>query len=431
MGTTGCGLRATGYGLRIRRFAGVALVATLCTVNVVAQDRPPQSGSGSPAERRIAAAERAIAANPTLAQPYNDLALALSRRARETGDPSYYDRADQALASALAIDAGNVEARKLGVWNLLGRHEFEHAREAAGVLNRQAPDDVLVYGFVADANAELGNYQDAEDAVQWMLDMRPNNLSGLTRAAYLRELFGDVDGALELFMQAFDRMAPTEVEDRAWILSQIGHLLAGSGRTSDAETVLQQALAIFPDYHYALGYLAQVRTAQKRYTDAVVLLRRLCASLPHAENLYALAEALELSGNSEATAVFAEFEQKALAESSRRDNANRELVAYYADHAGRPADAQRIAEIEHRHRRDVYTLDAYAWALYRNGRTEEARASIDAALQVGIRNAEIDYHAGAIAAKQGDRVSARKYFERSLALSPDSRVADEVRKALR
>ena len=417
-------------GTKVRRFAAVALTATLCTAGVVAQDGTPQSGSGSPAERRIAAAERAIAANPKLVQPYTDLALALSRRARETGDPAYYDRADQALASALAIDAGNVEARKLGVWNLLGRHEFERARAEANVLNSQVPDDVLVYGFVADANAELGNYKEAEDAVQWMLDMRPNNLSGLTRAAYLRELFGDVDGALELFTQAFDRMAPTEVEDRAWILSQIGHLLAGSGRTGDADTVLQQALAIFPDYHYALGYLAQVRTAQKRYGEAVALLRRLCASLPHAENLYALAETLELSGNPEAKAVFAEFEQKALAESSRRDNANRELVAYYADHAGRPADAQRIAEIERAHRHDVYTLDAYAWALYRSGRTDDARASIDTALQVGIRNAEIDYHAGVIAAKQGDRTSARKYFERSLAQSPDSKVAAQARQAL-
>lgn len=417
-------------GTKVRRFAAVALTATLCTAGVVAQDRTLQSGSGSPAERRIASAERAIAANPKLVQPYTDLALALSRRARETGDPVYYDRADQALASALAIDAGNVEARKLGVWNLLGRHEFERAREAANDLNSQVPDDVLVYGFVADANAELGNYKEAEDAVQWMLDMRPNNLSGLTRAAYLRELFGDVDGALELFTQAFDRMAPTEVEDRAWILSQIGHLLAGSGRTGDADTVLQQALTIFPDYHYALSYLAQVRTAQKRYGEAVALLRKLCAVLPHAENLYALAETLELSGNPEARAVFAEFEQKALAESSRRDNANRELVAYYADHAGRPADAQRIAEIERAHRHDVYTLDAYAWALYRSGRTDDARASIDAALQVGIRNAEIDYHAGVIAAKQGDRTSARKYFERSLAQSPDSRVAAQARQEL-
>ena len=31
-----------------------------------------------------------------------------------------------------------------------------------------------------------------------MLDLRPGNLPGLTRAAYLRELFGDLDGSVEL-----------------------------------------------------------------------------------------------------------------------------------------------------------------------------------------------------------------------------------------
>ena len=415
----------------MRRFAVcTALSASLCTAGAFAQEPTRRSAPASPAERHIAAAERAIAADPKVVQPYNDLALALSRRARETGDPTYYDRADQALGAALAIDPANYEARKLGVWNLLGRHEFQKAREAAAALNSQMPDDVLVYGFLADANAELGNYKEAEDAVQWMLDMRPNNLSGLTRAAYLRELFGDVDGALELFTQAFDRMSPTESEDRAWMLSQMGHLLAGSGRTEDADAVLRQALALFPDYHYALGYLAQVRIAQKQYGDAVALLRRLCAVLPHAENLYALGEALELAGNPEAKQIYAEFEHKALAESSRRDNANRELIAYYADHAGRPADAQRIAEIERAHRHDVYTLDASAWALHRNDRDAEARQEIERALQVGIRNAEIDYHAGAIAAALQDQRSAEKYFERSLAQSPDSPVAAAARRAL-
>ena len=38
----------------------------------------------------------------------------------------------------------------------------------------------------------------------------------------------------------------------------------------------------FPDYHYALSYLAQVRIAQKRSGEAVALLRRLCTALPRA-----------------------------------------------------------------------------------------------------------------------------------------------------
>lgn len=385
----------------------------------------------SPAEQRMAWAQQAIDANPKQAQPHNDLALALSRRARETGDPSYYDRAERELATALSLDASNFEAMKLQVWLLLGKHEFARAREAAEALNKRMPDDVLIYGFVADANVELGNYDEAEKAVQWMLDMRPANLSGLTRAAYLRELFGDRDGALELFNAAFGRVAPSEVEDRAWILSQIGHLYLSMGKEREAEQTLTQALRLFPRYHYALNYLAHVRVAQKRFGDAVDLLTDLCAALPHAENVYVLAEALELAGRAaEARARFDEFEKKALAESATADNANHELIAYYADHANNPGEALRIATLERSRRHDVFTRDAYAWALHLSGRSREAREELNAALAVGIENAEILYHAGVVANALGDRASAREHLEKSLASTPRSKVADAARQAL-
>jgi len=385
----------------------------------------------SPAEQRIAATRKVIAAHPDQAQPYNDLALALSRRARETGDPAYYDRAAEAIKSALAIDPQSLDSKKMQVWILLGKHEFARAYDAAVALNKQVPDDVLVYGFVADASVELGKYKEAEDAVQWMLDMRPANLSGLMRAAYLRELFGDVDGAIELFNASYSRMVPNEIEDRAWILSQVGHLYLSIGQEREAEAALQQALQLFPRYHYALGYLAQVRLAQSKPEDAVALLRDLCAELPHAENIYALAEALELAGHaSEARRAFADFEQKALAESATHDNANRELIAYYIEHAGKPGDALRIAEQEYAWRQDLFTRETYAWALAANRRYTEAQKQMDAALAIGIRHADIFYRAGVIAAKQHDREAAVRLLERSLQQAPRSLVASAARKEL-
>src|SRR5262249_26389112 len=148
---------------------------------------------------------------------------------------------------------------------------------------------------LTDANVELGNYDDAEKAAQWMLNLRPGNLPGITRAAYLRELFGDLDGALELMNIAYQSTPPGEREDRAWILTQIGHLQMTSGKASDAESTLELALMIFPRYHYALQNLAKVRIEQKRYDDAVILLQQRYDDAHHAENLYDLAEAEELA----------------------------------------------------------------------------------------------------------------------------------------
>ncbi len=383
----------------------------------------------SPAERSIALANSLIEKKPKNFEAYNALALALSRRARETSDVRFYNMAEEALQKSSAISANNFDGARIHVWLLLGKHEFAAAREEAVKLNKKTPDDVMLYGFLTDANVELGDYPDAEKAAQWMLNLRPGNLPGLTRAAYLRELYGDIDGSLELMNMAYQSTPPSEVEDGAWILTQMAHLQLMAGKPEEAEKLLNQALLQFPGYHYALQNLAKVRITQKRYEDAVTLLQQRYNAAQHAENEYDLAEALELAGHKEdAAQAFAEFEVKSLAESGRGDNSNRELIFYYADHAHQPTKALEVAELERSRRHDVYTLDARAWALHVNGRDAEARKDIDAALAVGIRDTKFFHHAGEIALASGDKRAAAEYLRQAAALNTP--VADLARIAL-
>src|SRR3984957_2581612 len=395
----------------------VAILMLAFALHAPAQNSRAPNPQLSPAEQSIAAARREIEKKPDQFAGYNPLAIALSRRARETSDVLYYTQAEDALKKSLELAPGNMESEKIHVWLLLGRHEFPSALEAAKALNKKNPDDVLVYGFMTDANAELGKYEDAEASAQWMLNLRPGNLPGMTRAAYLRELFGDVDGSYELMEMAYQATPPTETEDRAWILSQMGHLRFIAGKTDEADNILKQALIIFPGYHYALGNLAKVRITEKRYDEAVALLEQRYQAAPHAENLYDLAEALQLAGHAdEAKKAFAEFETKSLGESVRKDNSSRELVFYYADYAHQPARALAVAKQEFSWRHDVYTLDAYAWALHVNGQDAEARKQMETALSVGIRDAKMLDHAGEIALQLGDRTAAERYLEESAAL---------------
>jgi tetratricopeptide (TPR) repeat protein len=372
----------------------------------------------SPAELAIAQATKLIGKNPKDFEAYNALALAMSRRAREMSDVRFYAQGEEALHQSFEISPDNFDGKRIQVWLLLGKHEFASALEEAKKLNKKAPDDVMVYGFLTDANVELGNYEDAEVATQWMLNLRPANLPGLTRAAYLRELYGDVEGALELMNMAYQSTPPSELEDAAWILTQMAHLKLAVGKTEEAETLLEQALLRFPGYHYALGNLAKVRIAQRRFREAVDLLQQRYRAAMHAENLYDLAEALELAGRSdEAKAAFQQFEAKSLLESAQADNSNRELIFYYADHAHQPGKALEVAQHEFNVRHDVYTLDAYAWALHLNGRDAEARKQVECALAVGIRDAKLLRRAGEIAISLGDRVAAEHYWQLSAALN--------------
>jgi len=399
------------------------IILELCTIMAVAVFAASQSMTGaarmdlSSAMQGIAAASKTISDKPTEYSGYNLLATAQVGRAQETSDASFYTQAEDAVRKSLEIAPNNFDAAKIRVSILLGEHEYPAALEAARTLNKRVPDDVMVYGLLTDADVELGNYEDAEDSAQWMLNLRPGNLPALTRAAHLRELFGDADGAYELMELAYQSTSPTETGERASILTQMGHLRSASGSTDAAEKLFQQALTALPSYASALGNLAQVRITQKRYAEAVVLLQQRYQGATQAEYLYDLAEALQLAGrDAEARKAFADFETKSLAESVRKDNSNRELVFYYADHAHQPAKALEVAKQEYAWRHDVYTLDAYAWALHVNGQDAEARKQIEAALAVGIRDSKIFAHAGEIVLKLDDRAAAQNYLQEAVSL---------------
>ena len=407
----------------------VLVLMIVSAVAAFAQTRPNAEPKPSPAEQAIAVARKLIDQNQKNYEAYNALALALSRRARETSDVSFYTQAETALQKSFEISPGNFDGERIHVWLLLGKHEFAQALPEAAKLSKKMPDDVMVYGFLTDANVELGNYTDAERACQWMLDLRAGNLPGVTRAAYLRELFGDVEGSLDLMNMAFQSTPPTQAEDGAWILTQMAHLNLSIGNLDKSEKLLRQALVMFPGYHYALGNLAKVRIQQKRYSEAVELLQQRYQAAPHAENLYDLAEALQLAGRAdEAKKAFAEFERKSLLETNRADNSNHELIFYYADHANDPAKALEVAKREIARRHDVFTLDSHAWALYSNGQYAEARKQIETALAVGIRDTKMFRHAGEIALKAGDRAAAERYLRQAAELNSSG--SDQARTIL-
>jgi tetratricopeptide (TPR) repeat protein len=355
------------------------------------------SFAATPAEMAIKQAVGNIEKQPSYYSHYNALAMAYARRARETADTALYAKAEEAVRKSFAIAPDNFEGLKVETFLQLERHEYARALEGAAKLNKRVPDDLSVYGYLVDANVELGNYKDAIDAAQWMLNLRPGNVGGLIHAAYLRELHGNLAGALELMQMAYAATSPEETEDRAWMLAQTSHLELVSGDVVKAETYATAALHAFPDYHFALAALARVRLAQGRYDDAVNLLRQRYQAAPHTENLYQLAEAQELAGqNEDAEASFRKFEAQSRAESELPDNSNRELVAYYVDHAKDSAKALAVARREIARRHDVFTIDSYAWALAAAGDYAEADKQIHAALALGVKDPTVLRHAETI-----------------------------------
>jgi Tfp pilus assembly protein PilF len=398
-----------------------AIEALLIIVATVAAAQGVTGGACtdlSAAKQGTTEACEAIREKPKEYAGYNLLAAALILHAQETFDAAFYAQAEEAVNRSLALSPDNFETQKIQVSILLGKHEYPAALEQAQVLNKRVPDDLTVYGLLTDAELELGKYSDAEDSATWMLNLRRGNRPAYIRAVRLREIFGDAEGAYEMADLALQSTIPSEVGERASLLTEMGHLWLAAGNVDQAEKLFQQALAAFPGHPCALANLAQVRIMQKRYAEAVALLeQRYQGVASRGKNLYDLAEALQLAGRTaEAAKAFAEFETKSLLESSKKDNSNRELVFYYSDHVHQPAKALDVAKQEYAWRRDVYTLDAYAWALHVNGQDAEARKQIETALAVGIHDSKIFAHAGEIVLKLGDRAAAQNYLQQAVSL---------------
>jgi len=383
-----------------------------------------RSDAETPAQHAIEVARMVLEVSETSFESHNALAAALSRRARETADSAWYDRSDEALARSLELMPGNFPAECQRVWNQLGRHEFERALVGARALNARAKDDVFVYGLLVDANVELGDYAAAEEAAQWMLNLRPGTPAATTRVSYLRELFGDIDGAVQAMTMAYHSTRPTDVEDRAWMLTHLAHLEVERGKASLAVTLADEALALFPGYHYALAERARAYLLQGNNRAATQDLRRRFEVSPHPENGFELACALATAGEEdEARALFEAFEEAALAESQNDDNANLQLVEYWLERTEDPARWKQALELTTARctkRRDVLTLEHHAWALHRNGDDAAAQDVIAKALEVGTVSARLRQRAGAIAAALGDVEAARREMQVAYEQSPRS-----------
>jgi tetratricopeptide (TPR) repeat protein len=384
----------------------------------------------TPAEERIAFVTKEIGKTPSKSNLYNELAIGLIRRERETSNKALFDQAQVALDKSLQLAPANLEAQKVETALLLGKHEFASALSLAEAVNKKVPDDVMTYGYIADAEIALGDYADAEKAAQWMLDLRTHNVPGLLRGAELRQVFGDSEGALQFLSDSYQQASPDQTEEIAWALTRMAEINLAMGKLDLAQGLLQRALASFPDYYRSLEVQARLRAAQHKYAEAADLLHLRNQHFAQPESIYAEAVALEHSGNmARAKELYVSFERTAESESDRPDNDNRDLVFYYLNNHD-SAEALRFARLAISLRHDIWTIDSYATALYANGGYLEARTQIEKALAPSIRDADIFFHAAQINAALKNQPAAVRYLKSSLEANPESSVADDARQML-
>jgi tetratricopeptide (TPR) repeat protein len=393
---------------------GVALVA-FALVNRT----DPSLGDAAPAafdsrapvggEARIAELQRAVAADPADPAAATLLGDAYYLRARETGDPAFYDRADRAYKSALATAPDDPLALTGAATLALARHDFAAGLELAQRARRAEPGLLRPYPAIVDARIELGRYAAAERTLERLVTLKPN-LAAYARVSYFRELTGDLDGALRAMRLAISAAAGGE--SLAYVQTLAGGLEIQRGNYDRAERSYRAALAAQPGYAPALAGLARADAARGDLDAAIAGYRDVVARLPLPEHAIALAEA-ELAAGREAAArrdlALVAVEARLLERAGV--DVDVELALFEADH-GDPARAVELGRSVWREAPSVRSADALAWALHSAGRHDAAFAMSREAMRLGSADPSFLYHAGVIAADAGRDEVARRYLGR-------------------
>jgi tetratricopeptide (TPR) repeat protein len=360
---------------------------------------------GRPSGDPLQDARAAVRAAPGSVDAYALLGDAYVTRARATGDPSLYARADRVLGTALRRDPRNVAAL-VGAGTLAGlRHDFREQLRLGLAAKQVAPALARPYTVIADAQIELGRYSDAARSIQRLVDLKPG-LPAYARVSYYRELTGDQAGAVRAMR--FAASAGGAPESLAYVQALTGNLELARGRSGAARDAYMASLRTVPGYSDALEGLARVDAARGDLRGSAARLRRLAPKRPPARALAFLAE-LELAvghpraARRQLTAARAQF---------ARDRAggglpDAEAVLLEANH-GSAARAVRLGHRVWRAKPSIRSADALGWALTRAGRPREGLTWARRALRTGSVDPMIRAHAGLTARRAGRAREAQR-----------------------
>lgn len=223
------------------------------------------------------------------------LASLYIREARVTGEHGHYYPAAEAVLKSLLdgrvamTEDERFQAQLLQATVMGAQHRFDRALALAETGIAQNPYNAAIRGVQVDALVELGRLDEAVEACDALLNLRPD-LRAYSRASYIRELHDDAEGAREAMEMAV-QAGMSGTEEKAWCRTQLASLYRSAGMPDEARMHLELALAERPDYPFAIAEQAAWELAFGSAEEAEQKLNRALAIIPEvgfAEDLLAL-----------------------------------------------------------------------------------------------------------------------------------------------
>ena len=380
-------------------------------------------------DEELATLEASSREHPDDPAVWQRLGVVYAALAHQNADPTLYARAEAAFdrADTIVPDAAGTLVARATVQAV--KHQFSEARQLASAALVSNPLNANALVVLVDAQVELGDYESAAVDLQTLLDHKPG-MAALARASYLRELHGDLDGALLALHQAEAAGAQASTPDRALTMRIRADVLFNHGRIDEAAAVYREILELEAGYPDARIGLARVDAVNGRTDHAIESLRELLREVDDPHGWIALADIQAFAGRTgELPASLAKVRELMTIEETNGSSIDLELALFDADHDGDPVAFVARAERGYRARPSVHGADALAWALHQAGRSAEAVPYVEEAVRLGSVDATIRYHAAEVFTAVGDESRGRVELQRALAINPWAPLArhDDVR----
>ncbi len=360
--------------------------------------------------------EEKVQEKPDSISDQQTLAAYYLQAVRETADTGYYTRIDQILEKLDQQDPKNAATITLQAAVTAGRHHFKEAIELAEKAVSIQPKTGQNYAILADAEIELGEYENALKTLQTMVDLRPD-FSSYSRIAHARELHNDIPGAMEIMQEAITA-GSFFPENVAWGYTELGKLTYRTD-LKKARQEFEQALSSVPEYAPALKWLGRIAYAEGNKEEALSYIERAFKSLPIAEYATDLADIYEAMGES------AKAEQQyTIVKLTYQDqekngvDVDQEYALFLLDHDLELEKALEKAQRAYTDRPNIYSASILGFAFFKNNRAAQGQKYIEESLRLKTPDSLLYFHAGLIEKALGNKEKAKSYLEEVLKINP-------------
>ncbi|WP_217545433.1 tetratricopeptide repeat protein [Streptomyces sp. GbtcB6] len=372
----------------------------------------------------IGAREARVRAQPKDAKAWAVLGAAYVERARLTADTGDYPRAERALQTSLkAAGKNNTEALSGLAGLAVARRDFPQAKQFGEEALKAAPKRWSAYPVLIDAYNGVGDYKAARSALDKLMALKVGADVKPAVKARASAVYRDRGWREDAVAQVTDAAAAARTPaEQAAYLCQAGQLAWERGDREDALRHFTAAVRLDPEQSAARAGQGRVLAALGRTQEALTAYQGALAHRPTPQVALELAELYESLGMGRQ----AESQYGLLRTQVRREleaGVDDDLVIgqYETDH-GDVQEAVRRLTAEWERQPGIEVADALGWALHRAGDDKEAlryaSVATDSTKGGGVRSALYAFHRGMIERDLDLEAPARRHLQDALRTNP-------------